>query len=637
MHLAVLIEAIEHHEDHAREHQRHLHRKHRAGRDDAEPEEHQERQDRDEHRRRHLAAALPVVTAVAHPEDHRQRHVEGHRKGCQLDVIVPGGIEAGAEDQKMKSAEPDTEDAHPQHHRDRHLEQMPDEGASPRAAPPTDAVPSTDIRCESHSRLLGGVNHKVSAPAGRIPIRITTDNAAVKPVRGRGRIGHDQGLSLDVARRDGCGAIGTKSGQRRTPGYGVDALVAVRAPHLYRSLRNFCLGAFRTLLAELEEGADLPFAFEEHSSLGRPALYEYRPLVRPFVETRAYRLARRDDARIALDDLRREPAAAIFARAHAGARPSEDDALFGSVLLPLLIETAEISGGFDWDDGAYDRAYVELETSLFGRGHAYAAVAPLVGVTLGGQQIELGNGIRVRVAATGELAKMWPEANGLLPPDFGREPDRLSVLELERALQPGETEPPDAPGELSDAVTALRLATAAPVAAGPVLFERLDWRPYGIRPVLPIAATQPVGDETRLDSFRGALAADLLPRLAAADDDPDLGEALDRWELSLFQDGPFQAEQLRESLVALLGGTDGVWAAVVRGAILLGEDGRERAEMQEQLAGDPEPDAVRRALVETLLRGGDRPTLVRMLDETILGLRPAPAARPPSIARALAG
>jgi hypothetical protein len=39
--------------------------------------------------------------------------------------------------------------------------------------------------------------------------------------------------------------------------------------------------------------------------------------------------------------------------------------------------------------------------------------------------------------------------------------------------------------------------------------------------------------------------------------------------------------------------------------------------------------------VETLVRG-DRATLVQMLDETILGLRPAPAARPPSVARALA-
>jgi hypothetical protein len=167
-----------------------------------------------------------------------------------------------------------------------------------------------------------------------------------------------------------------------------------------------------------------------------------------------------------------------------------------------------------------------------------------------------------------------------------------------------------------------------------VLFERLDWRPYGIRPVLPIAATPPVGEPTRLDSFRGALAADLLIRLPAADEDPDLGEALERWELSLFQDGPFRAEQLRESLVALLGGRDGLWAAVVRAAILLGETPRERSELQEQLAGDPKPDAVRRTLVETLLHG-DRASLVRVLDEAILGLRPRPA-RPASIGRALA-
>jgi hypothetical protein len=409
----------------------------------------------------------------------------------------------------------------------------------------------------------------------------------------------------------------------------------VRTPHLYNALRCFALGAFRTLLAELDDGVDLPFAFEEHVARGRPAFYEYRPLVRSFIEVRAHKLVQRDDARIALDELRGEPAAAIFARAHAGPRRSEDDAFFASVLLPLLVRTAESCGGFDWDDAAFDRAYAELETSLFGRGHAYGAVAPLVGITLGGGQVELGSGLRVRGAAVGELAKLWPEANGLLPADFGREPDRLAVLELERALERGASEPPDAPGEIADAVTAIRLATSAPVAAGPVLFERLDWRPYGVRPALPIAATQPAGEPTRLDSFRGGLAADLLARLGAADDDPDLGEALDRWELSLFQDGPFRAEQLRESLVALLGGTDGLWAAVVRGAILLGETARERADFQSRLAGDPQPDAVRRALVETLLRG-DRATLVRMLDETILGLRPAPAARPPSVARALA-
>jgi hypothetical protein len=400
--------------------------------------------------------------------------------------------------------------------------------------------------------------------------------------------------------------------------------VIVRAPQLFEALRAFCLGSFRTLLAELEHGADLPFAFEEHNSYGRPALYEYRPLVKPFIEHRAHTLRRRPDAQLAVDELKREPAAAIFARAHAGPRADEHEALFGSVLLPLLMSTADMCGGFDWDDNSFARAYTELERALFGEGHRYGAVAPVIGITTGGNTIELGGGLRVRASATGELARLWPEANGLLPPDFGREPDRLCVLELDRSLESGATEAPDAPGELADAVTAIRLATAAPIAAGPVLFERLDWRPYGIRPVLPIAATRPAGEPERLDSFRAGLAADLLPRLALADEDPELGEALDRWELSLFQDGPFKAEQLRESLAALLGGTDGLWAATVRGAILLGETPRARAELQDRLTGDPDPDVVRRALVEALLHG-DRAALVKTLDQSILGLRDAPA------------
>src|SRR5204862_330489 len=148
----------------------------------------------------------------------------------------------------------------------------------------------------------------------------------------------------------------------------------------------------------------------------------------------------------------------------------------------------------------------------------------------------------------------------------GREVDRLCVLELERPLERGAAEVPDAAGELADAVTALRLATAAPLAAGPVLFERLDWRPYGIRPVLPIAATAPPGEPTRLDPFRASVAARLRPRLALADDDACLADALDRWELSLFQDDPFRGEQLRQALDAAFGERDGLWAAAMRGA-----------------------------------------------------------------------
>src|SRR5215212_12068447 len=179
--------------------------------------------------------------------------------------------------------------------------------------------------------------------------------------------------------------------------------MAIRAPQLHLALRSFCLGAFVFLGRALEEGDELPFAFEEHVQPGGPALYEYRPLVRSFIESRATLLARRDDARIALDELLHEPAAAIFARAHAGPRASEEDALFRTVLVSLLIATAEACGGFDWDDLAFERAYAELERSLFGSARAYAAVAPLLGISVV-TQVELGEGLRIRAAATGELA-----------------------------------------------------------------------------------------------------------------------------------------------------------------------------------------------------------------------------------------
>jgi hypothetical protein len=397
--------------------------------------------------------------------------------------------------------------------------------------------------------------------------------------------------------------------------------VAPRSPQLHHALRAFTLGAFAYLLRELDDAGDsLPFAFEEHVGRDGPALYEYRPLVRDFIGARAARLRGRDDALIALEELGREPAAGIYARAHAGREPSEDDALFRTVLVDLLIRVAEACGGFDWDDESFDREYAELERSLFGERRSYTAVAPLVGIATGVQR-ELGAELRVRPASDGELARHWPEARGLLPTGFGREADRYCVVELRASLGSGE-DVPDAPAEIADAVSAIRLATAAPLAAGPVLFETLDGRPFGIRPVLPIAATQPPGEPSRLDEFRAPLAAELRARLALADADTHLAEALDRWELSLFQHEPFRSEQLRAALGTLLGST---WA--LRAAVLLEDDPERREALHRDLtmladgeeATSNASAAVRRALVE-VLRDGDRVGLVARLDRSLLGL-----------------
>ncbi len=398
--------------------------------------------------------------------------------------------------------------------------------------------------------------------------------------------------------------------------------MATRAPHLYQSLRAFCLAAFAA-----ERGAELPFAFEEHATQHGPSLYEYRPLVRSFVEEQAPTLRRLPDTRNAIDDLRREPAAAIFAHAHSGVGSTDDDALFRTILLPTLTAVAERSGGFDWQDEAFESAYAAIEQTLFGNARSYAAIAPLVGLSAG-SAADLGGGIGVRQAVPGEVSGLWPEAQGLMPPEFGRDVDRLCVLELTRELDADDGEPPDAAGELADAVSALRLATAGAIAAGPVVFERLDFRPLRISPLLPIAATKPPGEGIRLDALRARVAADLRERLPLADDDRELGEALDRWELSLFAEEPFRSGQVREALTALLGGGDGWWAAAMRAAVLLEEKTSERqrlfATLRADRAGSAARDAVRRALVETLSHGS-RAELVSSLDETLLGLRPRPA------------
>jgi hypothetical protein len=403
--------------------------------------------------------------------------------------------------------------------------------------------------------------------------------------------------------------------------------VAVRAPHLYPLLRGFVLGSFVLLGRELEEGAELPFAFEEHVERRGPSLYELKPLVRAFIEEHEQVLAARDDARLAVEELRREPAAAIFARAHAGTRAGEDEALFRTVLLGLLMSTAESCGGFDWDDDAFEAAYADLEHSLFGERRRYVALAPLSGISLA-RPVELAPGLSVRPFVSGELATHWPEARGLLPRDFGRLPERSVVVELRCELE-GAEPPPEAGAEIADAVSALRLTTMAAVSAGPVMFETLDGRPFGIQPVLPIAATEPPGEPSRLDAFRAPIAMDVLAALGQADGDPELAEALDRWELSLFQAEPFRSEQIRAALLSLLGES---WP--MRACVLLAEDARSREELYAELtalAGGESAtpaaiDAARRAVV-AVLRSRDRDRLANELDRELLGLDSQPTPR----------
>ncbi len=101
--------------------------------------------------------------------------------------------------------------------------------------------------------------------------------------------------------------------------------------------------------------------------------------------------------------------------------------------------------------------------------------------------------------------------------------------------------------------------------------------------------------------------------------------------MSLFAEEPFRSELLRESLAALLGGQDGLWAAAARAAVLVGDQSGDRGELFARLrsltsgdrAGTEDADVVRRSIVEVLMHG-DRAGLLERLDESLLGLSPRP-------------
>jgi hypothetical protein len=353
----------------------------------------------------------------------------------------------------------------------------------------------------------------------------------------------------------------------------------VRAPHLYTPLRWFCLAAFGVLA-----DAEVKYAVEERRCRDGSSFYEYRPLIANAIEERKQALARLGDVRVALHELAQEPAA----------RPFLGDAGFERVLLPLLVRVTEGSGGFDWSDDAFDRAYLELEDALFAERRSYEAVAPLLGASTP-VPIGLGEGLRV-------------------VPD-----GRATVLEFRSRLSGAE--PPDAAAELADAVTALRLATGAAIALGPAFLERIHGRAAGRRPAHLTSATMPTGQPTRLDEFRGRLARDLLAGFAQADADDALAEALDLWELSLFEVPRSAGKHLSAALTALLGGADGWWAAAVRASLLVAEAPHERAELFARLRSEaPDAEIVRRALVQVLV-DGDRERLIAQLDDKLLDAR----------------
>ena len=408
--------------------------------------------------------------------------------------------------------------------------------------------------------------------------------------------------------------------------------VAVRAPHLYPLLRGFVLGSFVVLGRELEEGAELPFAFEEHveRARARRCTSSDRSCARSSRSaSRCCARARTRGSRSRSSGASRRPRSSRGpTRARARARTRRSSARSSSA---SSISTAEACGGFDWDDEAFEKAYAELEASLFGERRRYVAVAPLVG----------------HLAREAGRARAGPRRSAVR-----RRRARDALARVARAPSRGTSgaspiaRSSSSSGASSTPASRLRRTRrdrrrrqrASPDdrcarRRRPVLFETLDGRPFGIQPVLPIAATQPPGESSRLDSFRAPIAVDVLAALGDADGDPELAEALDRWELSLFQNEPFRGEQLRAALASLLGETWPMRGCVLlargracaRGAVRRADRTRCRARPRRRRR----VDAARRAVVAVAALARPRPARARSRPRAARA-RPARRRRAPS-------
>ena len=274
-------------------------------------------------------------------------------------------------------------------------------------------------------------------------------------------------------------------------------------------------------------------------------------------------------------------------------------------MLPLLADGGRC-GGFDWSDEAFDRAYAELERSLFGGRRTYAAMTPLVGLALG-TQVELADGLRLRVAAAGELAapgRGRPAAPGV------RERARRSACSSSSArCFPTSRAPADAPGSSptrSGPCGSRPRRRSPPARCCSSGWTGARWR----APVLPIAATEPPGEPTRLDAFRARLASDLLVRLAA----PRTTQSSPKRSTAGSCRCSRTSRSARSSCASRSPRCSGARRIVGgrgAGAVLLGETARDRAEQLERLrglargetAGAGAADAVRKAVVETLAHG----------------------------------
>jgi hypothetical protein len=306
----------------------------------------------------------------------------------------------------------------------------------------------------------------------------------------------------------------------------------VRNTRLHDALHAFADDAAQRLAADAAEGAEVPFEVVEQRRARRASLYCYRPLTGAFIDERLSLLGGLETYVPAVHALGATTGLSAYLESRGQPIPRDPRERAEDALRIFLARVFEESTDFVLTDQRFEAAYTELESVVCEGRTESVVVAPLLGVDLGSDELDLGEGL---VLVRGDAL-----------PDAPVDADVFAVLSWEAA--PGDAAPIEhARVRLRRLLTALRLYEAGVPSLAAAAWARTAGGPWQMVVLGSTGAPHgllsvPAAQEDELRAF-----CSLIGRRT-----PKSGElawALRRFDLGLERPSPREA--LTDHLLAL--------------------------------------------------------------------------------------
>jgi hypothetical protein len=329
----------------------------------------------------------------------------------------------------------------------------------------------------------------------------------------------------------------------------------VRHPTLHAALEDFTADAAVALSEQVAAGAEVPFELEPTSGGRGPALYCYRALTERFIDERLGVLRALTSYASAAAALAAVPGLEHYLElrgVHPMPRAPREQA--DAALQAILEQVFAGRSDFALQRERFATAYAELEAAAF-EGRAVTIVtAPLLGLELDPETLELPLGDGLSLVRGETLEGAPPEAVwGTAGIDAAAEPNVLAMLSVDHA-RAGQPPLSMARSRFRRLLTALRLFERGGYALGPLAFIRTDsgpWRTAALgasgRPRMATLLSAAQEDELR--AFCNLVARRGPGGRADAPGSGELAWALARFEMGCERLAPFEA--LTDFLLAL--------------------------------------------------------------------------------------